>query len=478
MKNMLRKDSATAWVLWILFGTLIFCFFCTKSGSSMMFSEYPEMVFFFGGISLLMLGYVLYVAVYASFYKPAPALADEALPGCTVIVPAYNEGEHVAETLYSLLDSDFPAEKMQILAINDGSKDDTYEWICRAAEQADGRITPIDLPRNGGKKHALYQGILQAKFDLIVTVDSDSIVNREGIRNIVSAFSKPDIGGVAGNIRIKNLSDGMLPKMMDVGFMFGFEVIRSAQSILGCVMCTPGALSAYRKSIILPFLDEWLNQTFLGVPAKIGEDRAIATMILQHGFRVVFQSNAVATTCIPYTYSKFCRMLLRWTRSDIRENWIMVKHAMKNISLTDPRRIGLQIHIWIQILNTILPALLLPMFLTALLLSPMGFAFSLYSGMILGFLGALIPAMIYAKRVSVLNSVWALAFSVYGVFALSWICLYSFFTLRNTRWLTRELPEKQGARTLIPSEPSASVKYSAASSKKNAHAEPGLQTVG
>lgn len=436
----------TALLLWIVFiGLMVATPFLGKHAVLADVMP-PTLAWVLFGLTFLMFFYMVYAAVYAFCYKPAPALSDEELPGCTVIVPAYNEGRHVAETLYSLLESDYPAEKMEIIAINDGSKDDTWSWIQRAAADAPDRITAIDLSRNQGKKHALCKGILAAKHDIVVTVDSDSTVNREGLRNIVSAFADKRVAGVAGNIRIKNLNDGFLPKMMDVGFMFGFEIIRSAQSMVGYVMCTPGALSAYRKSTILPFLNDWLNQTFLGTPAKIGEDRAIATMILQRGYRVVFQSNAVALTCIPYTYSKFCRMLIRWTRSDIRENWIMFKHVYSHVPSFSHREIGLQIHLAIQILNTILPALYPLLIVALLLLTSGGVIPGFCYGLIFGLIGALIPAMIYAKRISALQSVWALAFSVYGVFALSWLYIYSFFTMRNSQWLTRDLPQQQQQR--------------------------------
>lgn len=479
MKAHISKDSLTAILLWVLFSAVILAAPLLGDDAQFLSNVYPGMAWGFLTVSFLILLYMLYVVAYAFCYKPAPALSNDRLPGCTVIVPAYNEGKHVAETLYSLLNSDYPMEKLEIIAINDGSQDDTGDWIRRAATDAAGKIIAVDLPRNQGKKHALYQGILMAKFDIVVTVDSDSIVNREGLRNIVSAFADQHVAGVAGNIRIKNLGDGFLPKMMDVGFMFGFEIIRSAQSVIGFVMCTPGALSAYRKSAVMPFLTEWLNQTFMGTPAKIGEDRAIATMILQHGYKVVFQSNAIAWTCIPYTYGKFCRMLIRWTRSDIRENWIMLKHViLHRMAPVDQERIGLQIHLAIQIMNTVLPALCLPLFVLLLLLGAEGMFLSFCFGIVYGLVGAMIPALIYARRVSFLQSVWALAFSVYAVFALSWLYLYSFLTVRNSQWLTRDLPQRRHTRAVQPAVAGGPATAGAAGKYPKSRRQKGIYAVG
>ena len=434
------REKITAALLWGLVAGVTIMFFrswtpATASGVM------PWQGYFFTAVSAFMLLYILLGAVCAVFYRPARALTDGELPGCTVIVPAYNEGKHVAETLCSLLESDFPADKLQIIAINDGSKDDTMEWIRYAESRSAGRIISLDLMKNGGKKHALYQGFQMAEHDIVVTVDSDSIVTKESLRNMVSAFNKSDIGGVAGNIRIKNLSDGMIPKMMDVGFMFGFEIIRSAQSLLGCVMCTPGALSAYRKSIVMPFLDEWLHQTFLGVPANIGEDRAIATMILQHGAKVTFQSNAVAATCIPYTYGRFCKMLLRWLRSDVRENLLIGIYYLKNLRFS-LECAGFGFHLIALALGTVVPVISLPVLVDMVcFLTPAGLFHAFYYGVALGIIGALIPAMIYAKRVSVLDAVWAPVYSFYSMALLWWIPVYAFFTARNSNWLTRELPQ-------------------------------------
>ncbi len=443
------KEKLVPFVLWGITAAVV-VFFLLRWNLEPAVDILPWQGYFFTAVSAFMLLYILFGAISATVYKPAPALDDEQLPGCTVIVPAYNEGKHVAETLFSLLESDYPAEKLQIIAINDGSKDDTMEWIRHAESASNGRITSLDLLKNGGKKNALYQGFHMAKFDIVVTVDSDSIVTKESLRNMVSAFNKAEIGGVAGNIRIKNLADGMIPRMMDVGFMFGFEIIRSAQSLIGYVMCTPGALSAYRKSIVMPFIDEWLHQTFLGAPANIGEDRAIATMILQHGYKVTFQSNSVAATCIPFTYGRFCKMLLRWLRSDVRENLLMIGCFFKNFRIT-PGYAAFAFHLGSLAVGTVMPLISLLVFLEMVWqFTPAALFHALYYGAVLGIIGALIPAMIYARRVSFPEAVWAPVYTVYSLLLLWWIPIYALFTARNSNWLTRELapqPRKSGKCT-------------------------------
>ena len=80
--------------------------------------------------------------------------------------------------------------------------------------------------------------------------------------------------------------------------------------------------------------------------------------------------------------------------------------------------------------------------------SPAGVFYALYYGMAAGFVGALIPAMIYAKRVSFLESVWAPVYTLYNVFLLGWLPVYAFFTARNSNWLTREIVVKDSGKTV------------------------------
>src|SRR5690606_11779363 len=91
-------------------------------------------------------------------------------------------------------------------------------------------------PKNKGKREALYHGFKNGKGEVFVTVDSDSIVDENTLRNLVSPFVfNEKCGAVAGNVRVLNKEKGMIPKMLNVSFTFSFEFVRSAQSVLGSV---------------------------------------------------------------------------------------------------------------------------------------------------------------------------------------------------------------------------------------------------
>jgi len=118
-------------------------------------------------------------------YRPYP-LAEGPLPRVTVIIPAYNEGAMVEKAIYSVVASDYPADRLEIFCIDDGSKDDTWDYIDRAAQRFPDMIQAIRFPANRGKREALYVGFTQGRGEFFVTVDSDSVIQPDTIKQIVA----------------------------------------------------------------------------------------------------------------------------------------------------------------------------------------------------------------------------------------------------------------------------------------------------
>ena len=392
----------------------------------------------FSGFTLF---YFLIQAFLAVFYRPAPELAEKDLPPVTVIIPAYNEGKQIADTIESVMKADYPREKFEVLVINDGSQDDTLQWMQTAAARHSQHVTIIDFSENKGKKHALCAGISRAKGEIVITIDSDSEIVPDALKKIVSPFADPKVGAVAGNVRVMNLNEGCLPKMLDTAFAFGFEFMRAAQAKIHSVLCTPGALSAYRVKAVKPILNWWLNQTFLGRPATIGEDRAVTSMLIRQGWYSGFQSNAFVFTRMPVTYNGVFKMLTRWCRSDIRENLIMLYFAFFNLRHFRFRQLGLQLNVIFASVSIILPLFSIPALLLAILSVPVEACLLLATGNVLW---STVPAFIYASRYGLRHSYWALIYGFYYLPFLSWIGVYSILTLRNTSWITRQMPVSSG----------------------------------
>ena len=387
------------------------------------------------GANILYTLWQAYLTLSYKNYEPEP---DEKLPACVVIVPAFNEGKQVYPSLMSILKSDYPAEKFEVVTVNDGSTDDTLEWMNKAAADSNGKIKVINLPENKGKRNAIYQGVLYSDAEIFVTVDSDSELLPETLRNLVSPFvTDRKIGGVAGNIRVLNLNDGLIPHMLDVSFVFGFEFTRSAQSRIRTVFCTPGALSAYRRDFLLPLLPGWVDEKFLGKPANIGEDRGISNLILKNGYDVVYQRNSVAFTKVPVTYTELCRMFIRWARSNFRENFSMMTFAFKKFTWN---WIGLQINLIMQFVWMFTPMIFIVTAAYCIVQDALAFFYSVITVIMLW---STIPAFFYACRYSKNESLWSYVYGLFNFFALFWIAPYALITIQQSGWLTREAKKKK-----------------------------------
>jgi len=366
-------------------------------------------------------------------YKPIESVTDDLLPTCTVIVPAYNEGKLVWDTLLSIANSDYPEEKLQLLAIDDGSKDDTWYWMQQAKKRLGDRLTIFQQPENKGKRHALYRGFNLGTGEIFVTIDSDSIVKTDTLRNLVSPFvTNKNCGAVAGNVQVLNNAKAMLPKMLNVSFVMSFEFIRSAESMLGSVLCTPGALAAYRSTAVFKCLPEWIDQTFMGQPSDIGEDRAMTNMILKQGQHVLFQRNAYVLTNVPEKYKGLYKMFIRWGRSNVRENLMMGKFVFKNFRKES--KVGARLLFLNQFLTIAMAYPFLIFMLFFIVMHPVLFISSTFLGILIA---SSFSVFFYAKRHNFSESLWAYSYSILYTFGLFWIMPYAIATAGKRGWLTR-----------------------------------------
>lgn len=379
--------------------------------------------------------FLIYLLIHYLRYKPVAAASDQDLPTCTIIVPAYNEGRFVYDTLMSISSSHYPANKIQLIAIDDGSKDDTWEWMKKAKDRLGAFLTIYQQPENMGKRYALYRGFKLATGKVLVSIDSDSIIDEDTLRNLVSPFVvDKNCGAVAGNVKIHNLKKAVIPKMLNVSFAFSFGFIRAAQSTMKTVLCTPGALSAYRKEAVLNCLEEWINQTFLGVKTDIGEDRAMTNMIMKQGYHTLFQSNALVYTNIPETFKTLRRMFTRWERSNVRENIMMSKFAFtkfRSSNVWKPRL--LLFNQWLTIVSaypTLIVTLLIVVAYPTLFLSSTIISVAFFS---------IIPALYFGLKHNKRNSIWIFSYNIFYAFSLFWITPYAILTASRRGWLTREI---------------------------------------
>lgn len=162
----------------------------------------------------------------------------------------------------------YPYDKLEVVAVNDGSTDNTLAEMMRAQGRHHSLVV-VDFEDNKGKRHGMAAGAVLAKNDVLVFVDSDSFLLPGAIRKVVQGLVDPTVAAVSGHTDVENVAVNTLTKVQDVRYFVSYRVMKAAESLFGAVSCCPGCFSAYRKFLVLNVLDQWLNQRFLGRPATL-----------------------------------------------------------------------------------------------------------------------------------------------------------------------------------------------------------------
>jgi len=240
----------------------------------------------------------------------------ESYPTVSVIIPAYNEEKVIAHTIEGLLETKYP--KKEIIFVDDGSKDRTLDIAMRYKDKI-----KVLHKENGGKASALNYGLIYAKGEIIVIVDADTIIGRNSLKEIVKGFQVDEhVAAVAGNIKVRNRVN-MITKCQALEYITGIQIVRRAFDIVGSITIVPGALGAFRKSILVES-GSYGKDTIV-------EDFDQTIKILKAGLITQGSTKATAYTEAPNTLHDFIAQRKRWYRGNIQ---VLKRHGD---ALTNPR---------------------------------------------------------------------------------------------------------------------------------------------
>ena len=385
----------------------------------------PSIVWAIMGTSMLLLRTLFWLR-----YKPEPPAAFTRAPMLTVVIPAYNEGAMVERAISSVATAEYPPGRLEIFVVDDGSIDDTWTYIEQAASCHPRLITAIRFTKNRGKRAALAEGFAKARGELVVTIDSDSEITPGSLLALAGPFRNPKVGAVAGKVTVLNVHDGLIPRMLKIRYILSFDFLRAYQSVFRTVYTCPGALAAYRTSVVRKILPAWMNQKFLGANCTFGEDRAMTNWILSEGYDAVYQNKAVVRTIVPTTYRKLSRMYLRWDRSYVREDIRLGRIVWRRPLYVIP----------LVLLDKLITNLRFPIgyALIALLvfLVPSHPFMILRFGLVVG-LAAGFYSLFYLRSERSWDAIYSVIYAYYSLVALSWIFPWALATVRAKAWLTR-----------------------------------------
>ena len=241
------------------------------------------------------------------------------LPDVDVVITSYNEDpERLRACLESLVRQDYPGV-VRTYVVDDCSanRDQLMPVYAEFGRRAGWSMLLPD--RNRGKRLAQDVAFERCRGELLVTIDSDTEVDQDGITEIVRAFEDERVGAVTGDVGVTNRSTNLLTRLIDMRYWVAFNQERAAQGNFRTVLCCSGPLAGYRRAALEAVWARYVNQTFRGVDCTYGDDRHLTNLVLAEGYDTLFVPFAHAVTNAPEDLPSYLRQQLRWNKSFYRE---------------------------------------------------------------------------------------------------------------------------------------------------------------
>ncbi len=231
------------------------------------------------------------------------SLTNKELPYVSILVPAYNEGKFIAKSLDKLLSIDYPKSKYEILVIDDGSTDDTYQ----IAKKYESRNVRVFRKKNTGKASSMNFGIKKARYEYVAVMDADSFLQKSALRYCMAYFEK-DVAAVTSHILVKKRVT-LWEKLQHAEYMI-VSMMRKAQEHLNLITVTPGPLSVYNKKVLMKVggFDE----------KNLVEDVEICWRLLKNGYKVNMAFDAIVHSLYPDNFKWWWKQRTRWTIGGIQ----------------------------------------------------------------------------------------------------------------------------------------------------------------
>ena len=242
---------------------------------------------------------------------------DDYVPTVTVVIPLYNEASGIAETLRSVLDAEYPSDKLGVICVDDCSTDDSHARAHEVAMVSGGRLVVLRNATNIGKRRSIIHAVRRTASEIVVSVDSDVVIDTRAIRELVRRFTRADIAAVGGWVDVRNKHDNWLTRMQTVKYWYAYYAMRNIEWAFQRMLCLSGCLTAYRRSVLLELEPVLEGRALFGVPIKYGEDRFLTRQIVKAGYSTTFTLAAHCRTYVPTTLAAYFSQQLRWRRSNV-----------------------------------------------------------------------------------------------------------------------------------------------------------------
>lgn len=270
-------------------------------------------------------------------------------PSITLIIAAYNEEHCIVQKLENALELDYPPDALEIIVASDGSTDRT-EAIVR--ERFGHRVTLLSLPRRG-KIFALNDAIEHSTGEILAFSDANTILHPKALKKLVMNFADPQIGGVCGNQVYLHRDDQEHTTRGEKLYWDYDKWLKKLENRTGSIVAADGAVYAIRRKLFR-------------VPASsaVTDDFAISTAVIEQGFRLVFEREALAFEKLSPGAKQEFRRKVRIMNRGLRA--VMLRRALLNPFHFGIYSLTLFSH---KILRRLVPFFLLVLFIVSIFLS-------------------------------------------------------------------------------------------------------------
>ncbi|MFH1306428.1 MAG: glycosyltransferase family 2 protein [Candidatus Micrarchaeota archaeon] len=278
---------------------------------------FVEYFFAFVGLFVAVLFTLVYLRNMGNIHEKKREITGWT-PTVSIIIPAYNEEDYIKGCVNSVLSLDYPKEKLEIIVVDDGSKDDTAKIAQKLAKEH--KCIKLIRKKNSGKADSLNFAIQRAKGEMVACLDADSYVSPYSLRRILANFDSEKVAAVASAVKVRKARN-ILEDVQRVEYLFAL-FSRKIMNMLQSVTVTPGPFSIYRRKVLLEVG---------GFDTKsLVEDQEIALRIQKHGYLINSTTDSDIYTEIPRSFFELMKQRTRWQRGGF---W----NAVKYLGLINPK---------------------------------------------------------------------------------------------------------------------------------------------
>jgi cellulose synthase/poly-beta-1,6-N-acetylglucosamine synthase-like glycosyltransferase len=273
-------------------------------------------------------------------------LLDSDLPPVSIIVPMRNEDTVAAAVLDALVASNYPQELLEIIPVDDQSRDNTTT-IAFTYSQRYPFIKPIyNLTGERGKAHALNRAMNHASNEIVLVFDADYTPGKDLVRELVMAFIDPEVGAVMGRVVPRNSSSSFLTRLLALERSGGYQVDQQARYNLDLFPQYGGTVGGFRRSVVIE-LGGFSLET-------LAEDTDLSARLFLHGWRIMYANRAECYEEVPETWDGRFTQLRRWAHGHNRAFVVNIVPVLRSRKLSAPQKLDAALLLFIYCVPPIL----------------------------------------------------------------------------------------------------------------------------